>query len=349
MKKIKNETIEKKLKIRLYLTLLAYAVTGPFIFVLFLFFQNPISEWLDKRMDIVYGIYLLVGILAIFRYYWKKPWDYLNEIIAATQIVYEQNDRTIELSEPLRKQENQMNQIKMSVLINQNAAKEAEEKKDELVMYLAHDIRTPLTTVLGYLSLVDEAPEMPDEKKSKYIKIALEKVERLEKLINELFEITRYNSRRIAINKKKVYMYFLLIQVIEEFYPILSEKNIQIKLKAEENLTCNIDSEKMARAFGNLLKNAVAYSYPNTTIKIIAKKQGNNIIVVFQNHGPTIPADQLTAIFEKFTRLDGARLSDTGGSGLGLSIAKEIVLLHNGKITAESDNNNILITIVLPI
>lgn len=100
-----------------------------------------------------------------FYFYWKKPWEYLNEVIGATEIVYEQNDHAIELSEPLREVESQMNQIKMSVLLSQQAAKEAETKKNELVMYLAHDIRTPLTTVIGYLSLLNEAPDMPEEQK----------------------------------------------------------------------------------------------------------------------------------------------------------------------------------------
>ena len=123
----------------------------------------------------------------------------MNEVIGATEIVYEQNDHAIELSEPLREVESQMNQIKMSVLFSQQAAKEAETKKNELVMYLAHDIRTPLTTVIGYLSLLNEAPDMPEEQKEKYIGIALDKSERLETLINELFEITRYHTNTVQV------------------------------------------------------------------------------------------------------------------------------------------------------
>ena len=110
-------------------------------------------------------IYLVIGFVCIFKYYWKKPWGYLDEVITATQTVYEQNDHTVTLSDPLKELEKQLNQIKMSVLLSKQAAKQAEEKKNEIVMYLAHDIRTPLTTVIGYLSLLHEAPDMPEQQK----------------------------------------------------------------------------------------------------------------------------------------------------------------------------------------
>lgn len=106
----------------------------------------------------------------------------MDEVISATQTVYEQNDHAVALSEPLKELENQLNQIKMSVLLSKQAAKQAEDKKNEIIMYLAHDIRTPLTTVIGYLSLLHEAPDMPENQKEKYIKVALDKADRLENL-----------------------------------------------------------------------------------------------------------------------------------------------------------------------
>ena len=188
--------IRKKLEFRLLVILPAYIITGLIILmlyqVIFSSFKNPIMEWIYWRLDVIYFFYLCIGLSGIFCHYWRKPWDYLDEVIAATQTVYEQNSHTIELSEPLRELEQQMNQIKMSILLSQKAVKEAEDRKNELVMYLAHDIRTPLTAVIGYLSLLDEAHDMPETQKAKYVGIALDKAERLETLINELFEITRY-------------------------------------------------------------------------------------------------------------------------------------------------------------
>lgn len=316
----------------------------------FSLFKNPVIEWLYWRLDAIYIFYLLIGLTSTFFYYWRKPWDYLDEVLKAANIIYELNDHTIELSEPLREVEDQMNQIKMSVLLSQQAVKDAENKKNELVMYLAHDIRTPLTTVIGYLSLLDESPDMPVEQKAKFVGIALDKAERLESLINELFEITQYETNTVQLHLKKepIDLNELLSQVIEEFYPALSAKGNTAKFTVEDNLIIVGDAEKLARAFNNLLKNAVAYSYANTEIYISASRKGQNAVIVFKNHGQTIPTEQFKNIFKKFSRLDKARLSDTGGVGLGLSIAKEIINLHNGEIIVQSSNEIITFTITMP-
>ena len=158
-------------------------------------------------------------------------------------------------------------------------------------------------------------------------------------------------------------LHFMLIQMTDEFYPVLSAHGNTIHLEAEswrrteegkmavtgDNVTVYADGEKLARVFNNLLKNAAAYSYPDTEISISAEKKGRNAIVVFRNHGQTIPEDKLVHIFEKFSRLDEARLSDTGGAGLGLSIAKEIISLHGGEITAQSNGETVTFTITLPV
>ena len=345
--------IEKKLRCKLYITLILYVAIGFVLTLLlgyiFTLFNNPVITWLYWRIDALFIFYLIIGFSVIFYYYWKKPWAYLNEIVEATQTIYEQNDHTIALSEPLQDIANQLNQIKMSVLLSKQAAKEAEDKKNELVMYLAHDIRTPLTTVIGYLSLLSEAPDMPTVQKAKYVEIALEKAERLEKLINELFEITRYHTKTVPLKKENLDLYCLLVQLIDEFYPTLSARGNTAVLDADENLFVMADPEKLARVFNNILKNAAAYSYPNTEISIAAHKQNTNIVITIQNHGKTISQEQLKDIFEKFNRLDEARLSDTGGAGLGLSIAEEIIHLHGGEITATSQNDTICFTVILPV
>lgn len=351
--KNKDYPIEKKLRYKLYITLALYVVIGFVLTLLlgyiFTLFKNPVIAWLYWRMDALFIFYLIIGFSIIFYYYWKKPWAYLNEIVEATQTIYEQNDHTIVLSEPLLEIANQMNQIKMSVLLSKQAVKEAEDKKNELIMYLAHDIRTPLTTVIGYLSLLSEAPDMPTEQRAKYVGIALKKAERLEKLLNELFEITRYNTKTVSLKRENLDLYCLLVQLIDEFYPTLSARGNTAVLDAEENLLVMADPEKLARVFNNILKNAAAYSYPNTEISIAAHKQNTNIVITIQNHGKTISQEQLKDIFEKFNRLDEARLSDTGGAGLGLSIAEEIIHLHGGEIIATSQNDTICFTVTLPV
>lgn len=349
----KEIATEKRLRVRLYLSLLSYTVVGYGLTILlnyiFSKFDNGVLAWLYWRIDALFMIYLVIGFVCIFKYYWKKPWGYLDEVITATQTVYEQNDHTVTLSDPLKELEKQLNQIKMSVLLSKQAAKQAEEKKNEIVMYLAHDIRTPLTTVIGYLSLLHEAPDIPEQQKEKYVKVALDKAERLEKLINELFEITKYNAHTVIIKKENVDLHCLIAQVIDEIYPTLSANGNTAVFTAEDNLSVNADPEKMARVFSNLLRNAASYSYPQTEITISAKRLGNDIQIAFENRGKTIPQEQLNSIFEKFNRLGEARLSNTGGAGLGLSIAEEIIHLHGGTITASSQNEIIDFVITLPI
>ena len=206
-----------------------------------------------------------------------------------------------------------------------------------------------MTTVIGYLSLLNEATDMPVDQKAKYISIALDKSERLESLINELFEITRYHTNTVQIKKQSVDLYALLSQVIDDFYPTLSAKGNTTEISMEDDLTVIGDPEKLARVFNNLLRNAASYCYANTEISISAKKKGNYAVVIFQNCGPTISEDQLNTIFNKFNRLDAARTSDTGGAGLGLSIAKEIVNLHGGEIIAQSQNEKVIFTVTIPL
>lgn len=243
----------------------------------------------------------------------------------------------------------QMAEIRTAMLRNEQALRNEATQKNDLVTYLAHDLKTPLTSVIGYLSLLDEAPDMPPEQKAKYTHIALDKAYRLERLVNEFFEITRYNLQQIKLEKEQIDLYYMLVQMVDEFYPILSEKGNTAVLHADEDLTICCDPMKLARVFNNILKNAAAYSFPNSEITISAQERNGQMVIAFENQGPTIPADKLSKIFERFYRMDEARNSNAGGAGLGLAIAKEIVILHGGTIRAESHENSTVFTVSLPV
>ena len=215
-------------------------------------------------------------------------------------------------------------------------------------MYLAHDIRTPLTSVIGYLNLLEEEPDSPPEQRAKRVHIALDKAYRLEAMMNEFFEITRYNSQQIALSRETVDLYYLLAQLTDELTPVLAERGNTVPLRLDENLTVQGDAEKLARVFGNILKNAAAYSDPRTEITVSAQAAEGDVVLRFQNRGPDIPPEKLEALFDKFYRLDQARSTGTGGTGLGLAIAREIVLLHGGAIRAFSKNHTITFMVRLP-
>lgn len=243
----------------------------------------------------------------------------------------------------------ELSKVKTAMLQKEQALQNEASRKNDLVAYLAHDLKTPLTSVIGYLSLLVESQDMPEEQRAKFAHVALDKAYRLEGLVNEFFEITRFNLQEIKLQKENIDLYYMLVQMMDEFYPILSAKGNTATLQADESLTAYGDSVKLARVFNNILKNAAAYSTPNTEILIRAKQEEGRVIVSIQNHGPTIPAERLASIFEKFYRMDEARTSNTGGAGLGLAIAKEIVLAHGGTITAQSINEITTFTVSLPL
>lgn len=300
-----------------------------------------------------------VCFLLLFRFTLSWFIRYFNEIDAGVDKLMQGDNKEIVMSPEMAPMEQKLNALRQTLEKRELEARLEEERKNNLVMYLAHDIRTPLTSVIGYLSLLEEAQDMPKEQREKYVHTTLEKANRLEQLINEFFEITRYNIQEIVLEKEKIDLYYMLLQMIEEFYPLLEEKGNEVVLHSSENVTVYGDSVKLARVFNNILKNAIAYSYKNTRIDIFveevwsrkeafAESGKNKIVIRFCNQGKTIPKEKLSAIFDKFYRMDEARNSDTGGAGLGLAIAKEIVSIHGGEISAESEKEKVTFRVELP-
>ncbi len=308
-------------------------------------YQLIIRNNMEMILFIVILIFLL-GILFRFSVSWFTK--YFDEISTGMDKLTDESDDEITLSPELDFMENKLNQIKNNLEKQKKAAIDAEQRKNDLVVYLAHDIKTPLTSVIGYLSLLDEAPDMPPEQKAKYIGITLEKAYRLEQLINEFFEITRFNLQTMVLNKEKINLLFMLQQMADEFYPMLTPKQNQMSVNVPDGLTLWGDADKLARVFNNILKNAIAYSYENSIIDISAKQHDKNIIITFTNQGNPIPRQKLGTIFEKFFRLDTSRSTNTGGAGLGLAIAKEIVNAHEGNISVQSNTEKTVFTVVLP-
>ncbi|MDV5067466.1 vancomycin resistance histidine kinase VanS [Bacillus sp. W1] len=371
--KNKNKKIDySKLKQKLYQYILTI-VMAAVVFVLFLrlFIQGTLGEWIVRFLEnsyhlerwdamIIYQytirnnieifIYVAVAIsiLILCRVMLLKFVKYFEEINTGIDILIQNEDKQIELSAELEFMEQKLNTLKRTLEKREHDAKLAEQRKNEVVMYLAHDIKTPLTSVIGYLILLDEAPDMPREQKAKYVHITLDKAYRLEQLIDEFFEITRYNLQTITLTKKHIDLYYMLVQMTDEFYPQLAAKGKQVVLHASEDLTVFGDADKLARVFNNILKNATAYSKDDSVIDITANLSEDVVSIVFENDG-NIPKDKLATIFEQFYRLDDARSSDTGGAGLGLAIAKEIIVQHGGQIYAESNDNSTIFTVELPV
>ena len=244
--------------------------------------------------------------------------------------------------------EDQLNLAREEALRAQRAAREAEQRKNDLVVYLAHDLKTPLTSVIGYLTLLRDEPQLSPELRARYTGIALDKAERLEELINEFFEITRFNLSHLELEKQPVDLCRMLQQVVSEFAPMLGERDLTCALELPPSLEYDCDPDKLARVFDNLLRNACHYSTPGSVVRISGGEEGDSIVLRFLNSGRTIPPEKLASIFDQFFRLDSSRATRTGGAGLGLAIAKEILTLHGGTITAWSREDQVCFQVTLP-
>lgn len=352
-----------KRKIKLFMSLLGNLVIAVIIsiivyFILALFFENTLSElvarlnydlysWIVYNRDVVVYIYIGIVLAVIIYRFISKYVDSINEVYKSLDLILKEDNETIKLPSEVNEFSEKLNDIKYDYILSKKNAKEAEDKKNDLIMYMAHDLKTPLTSIIGYLTLLTDEKEIPRNLQEKYMKIALDKALRVEELTNEFFDITRYNLSSMPINKQNINLSYLLQQLVDECFPMLEEKHLKCNLEAEEKVMYLGDGDKLARAFGNLLKNAISYSFENTTIYINLEEKENEIFISFKNKGEKIPEYKLDKIFEKFYRGDQSRTSSTGGAGLGLAITKEIIELHNGEITVKNDDEYIEFDIIL--
>lgn len=322
---------------------------------------SVLQKVLDKYVPNYYLVYrslylgmaaivvLVICIINITYKLLKKVVAYVDELQHAMSQIFDKDINYVELSPELGDIAIKLNHLKQESEDNARLAKENEQRKNDLIMYLAHDLKTPLSSVIGYLTLLRDETQISKELQTKYLSIALDKAERLEDLINEFFEITRFNLSNITLQYSKINLTRLLEQLVYEFKPLLKEKNLTCNLKIKEDITLQCDANKIQRVFDNLLRNAVIYSFNDTEILINVEVQEKDAMIIFQNHGNTIPEEKLERIFEQFYRLDVARSTSSGGAGLGLAIAKQIIELHKGTILAESEDEKIIFTVTLPL
>ena len=296
--------------------------------------------------------FMIVGFLLLFALFFyialSRMTSYLDQVGDGIENIVSESTEPIHLITELKPIEIRLNEIKATLKRQELESIESEKKKNDLVLFLAHDLKTPLTSIVAYLSMLDGHPDMPQEEREKYTHIALDKSIRLGELINEFFDITRYNLLDIELEPVEINLSMMLEQLADELYGVLQGKNLSCEVDVEENLVVYGDPDKLARVFDNILRNAIAYCYESTKIEIAAQMKKNDIEIVFTNRGDRIPGDMMQTIFEKFYRVDNARSSGTGGAGLGLAIAKEIVELHGGRIRAKSDDQKTQFIVTLP-
>ncbi len=225
----------------------------------------------------------------------------------------------------------------------------AESSKDQLVLNLAHDLRTPLTSVLGYLDYVLHNDQLTPEQARHYTTIALAKSRRLEKLIEELFDITRMNYGNLPVEREPIDLAGLLGQLAEELYPLFENAGLAVRLDVPPQAMIVADGDKLARVFENLLTNAARYGKDGQFIDVRCEMEGGEAVVQVINYGQAIPEAELPFVFEMFYTGNKARTAGEGSTGLGLYIAKNIVERHGGTISVQSSVIRTAFVVRLPV
>ena len=347
--------------LQLFSILMVYTVVlvAGFVFAAWFFstfFTWTGNEWLyivtrplqDNPILSLAIIWLIGAVVVVVAYIWVLA-GYVQKMTDACDQIVRRDAEPVHLPSILAMAEVRLNELKTENERSLQAAQEAEQRKNDLVVYLAHDLKTPLTSIIGYLSLLHDEEHLPEELRQKYTDVALQKSLRLEELINEFFDITRFNLTTPILEKETVSLSRMLEQIQSEFEPLLLEKQLHWNVNLESGVEIYCDPDKMQRVFDNLIRNAIAYSYPDSEIELDLKCVGARALVSLTNHGKTIPPEKLERIFEQFFRVDSARFSESGGAGLGLAIAKQLVELHGGTITAQSEQERVRFLVSLPL
>lgn len=287
------------------------------------------------------------GLLIIVSLTLNRILRLIDELSASVTQLFRDKEQPIVLPGDLAIVNHELDTIRLNALVDERAARAAECRKNELVAYLAHDIRTPLTAVIGYVSLLKESPDLPRETRVSYADVALQKAEHLKRLVDEFFEITRYSLQSISIERQPVDLALFCDQIIDEFMPVAQMREIELESTAPDNIEVFIDPNKLARVLCNIVRNALVYADTHTTVRLVARVEQGQLIFTVSNEGQEISAEHLERIFDQFFREQTPR-QDTGGAGLGLAIAREIMNAHGGSVEASSVDGVTSFTVTLP-
>ncbi|MGL5315456.1 MAG: sensor histidine kinase [Peptostreptococcaceae bacterium] len=227
--------------------------------------------------------------------------------------------------------------------------RKAQQTKTDLITNVSHDLRTPLTSILGYLNLIEEDKYKDELELRYYTTIAYEKSKNLNVLINDLFELTKLQNKTLPLNKININLVELVGQVVSHLEYEINQMNMVCRLKfSDEKLIVNADPDKLVRVLENLINNAIKYGSEGVFIDIITEKINDSGVVKIINYGDPIPQSDIPFIFDRFYRVEKSRNRNDGGSGLGLAITKNLIEVHEGKILVESNSTKTVFEINLP-
>ena len=224
-----------------------------------------------------------------------------------------------------------------------------EKYKDELITNIGHDIRTPLTSVIGYLGLIENQQYHSQEELARYAHVAYRKAQQMQSLVQDLFTYTATRQTTAEISPVQVQVLRFMEQLVADFELSAREKTIELRLDIRpKNLVASFDVDKMARVFHNLLSNALKYGIGAHYIELLAYQEEDYIYFKVKNDGQPLDQSELEDIFQRSYRADQSRSANQPGTGLGLAIVRNIVELHHGRVYAEVEGKETIFTIEIP-
>ncbi len=307
-------------------------------------YQSSLLDTQARDIIVWLFIYTLIGIAVFsisFLVLQEHSIQYIGELSDAMGEISQGNlniQLEIKGDDEFSQMASNLNRMAEDIRRLMERERESERTKNELITNVAHDLRTPLTSVIGYLELLKNDTVLPAEKKQEYVRVTYNKAKHLEHLIEDLFGFTKLNYGKVTMNVSQVDILQLLTQLLDEFYPNFTENDMHYEIHSNvRSIPLNGDGNLLARLFENLIGNAIKYGREGKVVNVSAILKESVVVISIINYGYVIPENEIQHIFDKFYRVDQARSSSTGGTGLGLAIAKNIVEMHGGSIEARSN------------
>lgn len=299
------------------------------------------------------GVAFLSFAIVIYTFLsYRKGKNLVAVLEAAEEMANGNLEKVIEVNESddIGKLANNINEIVTKLKDITMEEKRAQQTKTDLITNISHDLRTPLTSILGYLGLIDGDQYKNEVELRHYMTIAYEKAKNLNIIINDLFELTKMQNSSIKLEKTEINLVEFLGQIISQFQYEFNSANMESRaIFSEDKLIIEADVKILVRAFENLITNALKYGIDGKYVDVVTEKQENMAVVKVINYGEEITSLDLPYIFERFYRVEKSRNKDSGGSGLGLAITKNIIELHNGNIKAYSNRISTIFEVKIPL
>ncbi|MGG6314238.1 sensor histidine kinase [Paenibacillus macerans] len=313
--------------------------------------------WINRNIGFPEAYYLTgVPIILLFSLYFyrrgirRHEKKYLELLIEEVHKIEEGSVRKIPVENvgQLGQLATDINRMVDRLRTSMEEERRAEQTKNELITNVSHDLRTPLTSITGYLGLIEQDRYRDEVELRYYINMAYEESLRLKQLLQDLFEYTRMQNKELKLQKTRINLVEMLHQMTAHFGWQLQENGMECRLYLQGPLLIHADGDKLRRVYENLITNAIRYGHEGKYLDIRSWQDGDEIVTEVVNYGEPIPAADLPHLFDRFYRVEKSRATHTGGSGIGLAIAKHIVDLHHGSIAAESNEYRTAFIVRLP-